>query len=90
MCPRSVTDYVQSVTGVKLFFTGLPNYNRGLVPGPRTLPSAQGEPGEPKHSLRFYALHMREPGFIKATRHKIVAEGTNWRLVDELKRELKP
>jgi len=33
---------------------------------------------------------MREPGFIKATRHKIVAEGTNWRFVDELKRELKP
>ena len=40
-------------------------------------------------TIRFYALRMHEAGMIKATPQKIIAEGTNWRFLDELKRELK-
>jgi NitT/TauT family transport system substrate-binding protein len=40
-------------------------------------------------TVRFYALRMREAGMIKATPQKIIAEGTDWRFLNELKRELK-
>jgi NitT/TauT family transport system substrate-binding protein len=44
---------------------------------------------DPDDSFRFYALRMRELGFIKSTPQKIIAEGTDWRFLNELKRELK-
>ena len=44
---------------------------------------------DPDDSFRFYALRMREFGFIKSTPQKIIAEGTDWRILNELKRELK-
>jgi NitT/TauT family transport system substrate-binding protein len=44
---------------------------------------------DPDDSFRFYALRMRELGFIKSTPQKIIAEGTDWRFFNELKRELK-
>jgi NitT/TauT family transport system substrate-binding protein len=40
-------------------------------------------------AVRFWALRMREAGFIKSTPQKIIAEGTDWRFLNELKRELK-
>jgi NitT/TauT family transport system substrate-binding protein len=40
-------------------------------------------------SVRFYALRMRDAGLIKATPQKIIAENTDWRFLDEVKRELK-
>jgi NitT/TauT family transport system substrate-binding protein len=40
-------------------------------------------------TLRFYALRLRDLGFIKAIPQQIIADGTDWRFFDELKRELK-
>ena len=40
-------------------------------------------------TLRFYALRMHELGMIKASPQKIIANGTDWRFLNELKRELK-
>ena len=40
-------------------------------------------------TVRFYALRMNEVGFIKSSPQKIIAEGTDWRFLNELKRELK-
>jgi NitT/TauT family transport system substrate-binding protein len=40
-------------------------------------------------TIRFYALRMHEAGFIKSSPQKIIADGTDWRFLDELKRELK-
>ena len=40
-------------------------------------------------TLRFYALRLHEAGMIKASPQKIIAEGTDWRFLNELKRELK-
>jgi NitT/TauT family transport system substrate-binding protein len=34
-------------------------------------------------------LRPRETGFIKSSPQKIIAGGTDWRFLDELKRELK-
>ena len=40
-------------------------------------------------TVRFYALRMHEAGLIKSSPQKIIAENTDWRFLDELKRELK-
>jgi NitT/TauT family transport system substrate-binding protein len=40
-------------------------------------------------TIRFYALRLHEAGFIKSSPQKIIAEGTDWRFLNELKRELK-
>jgi NitT/TauT family transport system substrate-binding protein len=40
-------------------------------------------------SFRYYALRLHELGFVKSTPQKIIAEGTDWRFLNELKCELK-
>jgi NitT/TauT family transport system substrate-binding protein len=40
-------------------------------------------------SIRFYALRMHELGLIKTSPQRIIANGTDWRFLHELKRELK-
>jgi NitT/TauT family transport system substrate-binding protein len=40
-------------------------------------------------AMRFYALRLHEAGMIKSSPQKIIAEGTDWRFLNELKRELK-
>src|SRR5215469_1420694 len=40
-------------------------------------------------SIRFYALRMRDAGMIKSSLQNIITEGTDWRFLNELKRELK-
>jgi NitT/TauT family transport system substrate-binding protein len=44
---------------------------------------------EPEETIRFYALRMRETGFIKSTPQKLISEGTDWRILKELRAELK-
>jgi NitT/TauT family transport system substrate-binding protein len=44
---------------------------------------------DPEDSIRFYALRLQETGLIKADPQKIIANGTDWRFLDELKQELK-
>ncbi len=43
----------------------------------------------PEHSLRFYALRLHEVGMIKTNPDKLIARGTDWRFLNELKKELK-
>jgi NitT/TauT family transport system substrate-binding protein len=40
-------------------------------------------------TIRFYALRMHEAGLIKSSPNKLIADGTDWRFLNELKRELK-
>jgi NitT/TauT family transport system substrate-binding protein len=40
-------------------------------------------------TLRFYALRLHELGMIKSSPQKIIANGTDWRFLNEIKRELK-
>jgi NitT/TauT family transport system substrate-binding protein len=44
---------------------------------------------DPEDTLRFYALRLHEAGMIMSTPNKIIAQGTDWRFLNELKRELK-
>jgi NitT/TauT family transport system substrate-binding protein len=44
---------------------------------------------DPEDSVRFYALRLHEAGMTKASPQKIIADGTDWRFLNELKRELK-
>lgn len=43
----------------------------------------------PEDSVRFYALRLHEAGMIKSSPQKILAQGTDWRFLNELKKELK-
>lgn len=43
----------------------------------------------PEDTVRFYALRLHEVGMIKSSPQKIIAEGTDWRFLNELKKELK-
>jgi NitT/TauT family transport system substrate-binding protein len=40
-------------------------------------------------TIRFYALRLHEIGMIKTSPQKIIADNTDWRFFNELKRELK-
>src|SRR6266850_1014802 len=44
---------------------------------------------DPEDTLRFHALRLHEVGMIKSTPQKLIAQGTDWRFLNELKRELK-
>ena len=44
---------------------------------------------DPEDTMRFYALRLHDTGLIKTIPTKIIAENTDWRFFDELKRELK-
>ena len=40
-------------------------------------------------TLRFYALRLHEAGMISSSPNALLGEGTDWRFLNELKRELK-
>ena len=43
----------------------------------------------PEETVRFYALRLREAGMVKSAPQKLIAQGTDWRILDQLKKELK-
>lgn len=44
---------------------------------------------DPEDTLRFYGLRLHEAGMIKTNPQKLIAQGTDWRFLRELKKELK-
>ena len=44
---------------------------------------------DPEDTIRFFSLRLHEAGLIKSTPQQIIADGTDWRFLSELKRELK-
>jgi len=44
---------------------------------------------DPEDTLRFYALRLRDAGFVKSNPDEIIKQGTDWGLLNELKVELK-
>lgn len=55
----------------------------------RSLTYDRWRKANPEDTLRFHALRLHEVGMIKSTPQKIIAQGTDWRFLNELKRELK-
>ena len=43
----------------------------------------------PEETLRFYALRLREAEMVTSSPQKIIANGSDWRIVDRLRKELK-
>jgi NitT/TauT family transport system substrate-binding protein len=55
----------------------------------KELPYGTWREYDAEDTVRFYALRLHEAGMIKSTPQKIIAQGTEWRFLTELKRELK-
>jgi NitT/TauT family transport system substrate-binding protein len=55
----------------------------------RDVPYDKWREYDPEDTVCYYALRLRDVGFIKSTPQKIIAENTDWRFLNELKRELK-
>jgi NitT/TauT family transport system substrate-binding protein len=43
----------------------------------------------PRDTMRFFALRLREAGLVKGTPKEILARGSDFRFIDELRQELK-
>ena len=65
-----------------------PRYEIGLEVL-KGLPYDQWRTADPTNTLRFHALRLHEVGMIKASPNEIIARGTDWRFLNELKKELK-
>jgi NitT/TauT family transport system substrate-binding protein len=55
----------------------------------REIPYGAWREYDAEDTVRFYALRLHELGMIKKTPNQIIADGTDWRFLNELKRELK-
>jgi NitT/TauT family transport system substrate-binding protein len=55
----------------------------------RELPYTRWREYDPEDAMRFYALRLHEAGMIKSGPQKLIAQGTDWRFLNELKKELK-
>jgi NitT/TauT family transport system substrate-binding protein len=44
---------------------------------------------DPEDTVRFHSLRLHEAGMVKTSPQKIIAQGTDWRFLNELKKELK-
>ena len=55
----------------------------------KDIPYGKWREYEPEDTIRFYALRLHEVGMIKSSPQKIIAQGTDWRFLKELKKELK-
>jgi NitT/TauT family transport system substrate-binding protein len=65
-----------------------PRYEVGLEVL-KTLPYNRWRNANPEDTVRFHALRLYDVGMIKTTPTKLIAQGTDWRFLRELKREVK-
>ncbi len=65
-----------------------PRYEIGLEVL-KSLPYARWRQSNPEDTLRFHALRLHEVGLIKSSPHKLTAQASDWRFLNELKREMK-
>ena len=55
----------------------------------KEIPYGKWRDYDPEDTVRFYSLRLQEAGMIKSSPQKIIAQGTDWRFLRELKKELK-
>jgi NitT/TauT family transport system substrate-binding protein len=68
--------------------TGLARYDNALQTL-QEIPYGKWREHDPEDAVRFFALRMRDVGMIKSSPQKIIAEGTDWSFLNDLKKELK-
>lgn len=55
----------------------------------KEIPYGKWREYDPEDAMRFYSLRMHEAEMIKSSPQKIIAQGSDWRFLKELKKELK-
>jgi NitT/TauT family transport system substrate-binding protein len=55
----------------------------------KDIPYGKWREYDPEDTVRFYSLRLQEVGMIKSTPQKIISQGTDWRFIRELKKEMK-
>ena len=55
----------------------------------KSLPYDRWRSANPADTLRFHALRLYEVGMIKTNPNKLIERGSDWRFLNELKKELK-
>jgi NitT/TauT family transport system substrate-binding protein len=55
----------------------------------KEIPYGKWREYDAEDTLRFYTLRLHEAGMIKSTPQKLLARGTDWHFLNELKKELK-
>jgi NitT/TauT family transport system substrate-binding protein len=55
----------------------------------KDIPYAKWREYDPEDTVRFYSLRLQEVGMIKSSPKNIIAQGTDWRFLKELKKEMK-
>ena len=55
----------------------------------REIPYGRWRDFNPEDTLRFFALRLRESRLIKSSPPQLITQGTDWRFIDQIKRELK-
>jgi hypothetical protein len=55
----------------------------------KELPYGKWREYDPEDTIRFYALRLHEAGLIKSNPQKLIAHASDWRVLNELKKELK-
>jgi NitT/TauT family transport system substrate-binding protein len=55
----------------------------------REIPYASWRELDPEDTVRFFSLRLHEAGMLKSSPQEIIAKGTDWRFLDDIKRELK-
>jgi NitT/TauT family transport system substrate-binding protein len=55
----------------------------------RDIPYGKWREYDPEDTVRFYGLRLHEKGIVKSSPQKLIAQGTDWRFLKELKKELR-
>lgn len=55
----------------------------------REMPYGRWREYDAEDTVRFYALRLHEAGMIKSAPQKVIAQGTDWRFLNDLRKELK-
>ncbi|WP_164783653.1 MULTISPECIES: ABC transporter substrate-binding protein [unclassified Mesorhizobium] len=55
----------------------------------REVPYMNWRDYDPEDTVRFFSLRLHEAGIVKSNPNEIIANGTDWRFFNEIKRELK-
>ena len=77
---RGFADWVEKPAAVRYDYT---------LQTMKNVPYGKWREFDPEDTLRFYALRLHEAGMIKSSPQKILSQGTDWRFLNELRKELK-
>jgi NitT/TauT family transport system substrate-binding protein len=68
---------------------GYAEHYDATLQGVQEIPYDKWREYDPEDTVRFYALRLHEIGMIQSSPQKLIAQGTDWRFLTELKKELK-